>query len=137
MKLPEKIVDANVILRFFLEDDEVQFAKARSFVQNLELAKDEALMTDIVFAEVVWVLNKVYDIPRPEIAERFSRLINFRGLKTVFGKELYTESLKLYARHSMDIQDILLAALARHKDCSIVTFDKTDFRKLQCKYHEP
>jgi predicted nucleic acid-binding protein len=76
-------------------------------------------------------------VPRPEIAERFSKLINYRGIKTIFSKELYTESLRLYAKHSMDIQDILLAVLARDKDCTIVTFDESDFRKLQCKHSEP
>jgi predicted nucleic-acid-binding protein len=137
MRLPEKIVDANVILRFFLEDDEEQFVKAKPFIQRLELAKEEALITDIVFAEIVWVLNKVYDVPRPEIAERFSKLINYKGIKTVFSKELYVEGLKLYAKQSMDIQDILLAVLAGDKDCTIVTFDKSDFKKLHCKYSEP
>jgi predicted nucleic acid-binding protein len=137
MKLPEKVIDANVILRFFLEDDEEQFRKTKPFFQRLELSKEEALITDIVFAEVVWVLNKVYGIPRPEIAEKFSRVINYRGVKTVFGKELYAESLRLYAKHSMDIQDLLLAVLARDRDCTIVTFDKSDFRRLQCKHSEP
>ncbi len=137
MKLPEKVIDANVILRFFLEDDEEQFKKTKPFFQKLELAKEEALITDIVFAEVVWVSNKVYDIPRPEIAERFSKLINYRGIKTVFRKELYIESLGLYAKHSIDIQDILLAIFARDRDSTIVTFDKSDFRKLQCKHTEP
>ncbi len=137
MKLPEKVIDANVILRFLLEDDEEQFIKTKPFMQRLELAKEEALITDIVFAEVVWVLNKVYNIPRPEISEKFSKLINFKGIKTVFSKELYTESLRLYAKHPMDIQDILLAVVAGDKECTVVTFDKSDFRKLQCKYREP
>lgn len=137
MKLPEKVIDANVILRFFLEDEEAQFKKATSFVRNLELGNDEALVTDIVFAEVIWVLHKVYGVPRSEIAERLSRLINYRGIRTVFGKDLYIESLKLYAEHSMDIQDILLAVLARAKNCTIVTFDKSDFKRLQCTYEEP
>jgi len=29
MKLPEKVIDAKVILRFFLEDDEDQFRKTK------------------------------------------------------------------------------------------------------------
>ena len=137
MKLPEKVIDANVILRFFLQDDEDQFRKTKPFIQRLELAKDEALITDIVFAEVVWVLNKVYDVPRSEIAEKFSKLINYKGIKTTFRKELYTESLRLYAKHSIDIQDILLAVLARDNGCTVVTFDQSDFRKLQCKHTDP
>jgi predicted nucleic acid-binding protein len=137
MKLREKVIDANVILRFFLEDDEDQFRKTKPFMQRLELSKDEALLTDIVFSEVVWVLHKVYEVPRREISDRFSRLINYKGIKTIFSKEFYTESLRLYAKHSIDIQDILLAVLAKEKDCTIVTFDDTDFNKLQCRHIEP
>ena len=137
MKLPEKLVDANVILRFFLGDDEEQSGKTKPFFQRLELAKEEALITDIAFAEVVWVLNKVYEIPRTEIAERFSSLINYKGIKTFLRKELYVESMGLYAKHSMDIQDILLAVLARDRDCTVITFDKSDFKKLQCRHSEP
>jgi predicted nucleic-acid-binding protein len=127
----------SVILRFFLGDDAAQSVRAKSFVQRLELGKDEALITDIVFAEVVWVLGKVYEVPRTEIAERFSKLINYRGVKMVFGKDLYEESLRLYAKHAADIQDILLAALARQKDRTVITFDRTDYTKLHCKYREP
>lgn len=50
MKLPGKFIDANVILRFFLEDGEEQFRKTKPFFQRLELAKEDALITDIVFA---------------------------------------------------------------------------------------
>jgi predicted nucleic acid-binding protein len=137
MKLPGKIVDANIILRFFLKDDDDQFLKARAFIQKLELGKEEAFLTDIVFAEVVWVLNKVYEIHRSEISEKFTKLINYRGVKTFFPKELYPEALKLYAKHSMDIQDILLALLSRQTKATIITFDKTDFKKLACGYEEP
>lgn len=137
MKLPRNIIDTNIILRFFLQDDEEQFLKAKSFIQKLELGKEEALLTDIVFAEVVWVLHKVYEIPRQEISVRFSRLINYRGILMVFSKVIYTEGLKLYAKHSIDIQDILLALLSKHGNSTIITFDKSDFRKLQCAYEEP
>ncbi|MBI5211886.1 MAG: PIN domain-containing protein [Nitrospirae bacterium] len=137
MKLPKKIIDANVILRFFLEDDTGQFLKAKAFMQKLETAQEEALITEIVFAEVVWVLSKVYNIPRREISDKFSGVINYKGIKTSPDKKLFIESLKLYAEHSMDIQDIFLAVVARNNDCSIVTFDRTDFKKLHCSYEEP
>jgi predicted nucleic-acid-binding protein len=137
MKLPGKIVDANVILRFFLEDDEGQFPKTKVFIQNLELGREEALMTEIVFAEIVWVLNKVYSVPRREITDNFSKVMMFKGIKTVLSKEIFIESLKLYAHHSMDIQDIFLAVLSKSSDSLIVTFDKADFKKLRCKHQEP
>lgn len=76
MKLPQKIIDANVILRFFLADDEDKFLKAKEFIKRLEFGEDEALLTEIVFVEIIWVLNKVYNIPRKEISAKCLKLIN-------------------------------------------------------------
>jgi predicted nucleic acid-binding protein len=137
MRLPEKIVDANVILRFFVRDNEEQFLRAKAFIQRLELGKENVLMTEIVFAEVVWVLNKVYEVPRQEIADTFSKVIGYKGIRTMLEKEIFRESLRLYAKHSLDIQDVFLAVLSKNKGCPIITFDKHDFKKLHCDFSEP
>lgn len=137
MKLPKKIIDANVVLRFFLEDDEEKFQKSKEFFRKLEFGEDDALLTEIVFAEVIWVLQKVYSIPRKEITPKLLKLLNYNGIKTVFSKEIFSESLKLYAAHTVDIQDIFLAVLARVKDSKIISFDKTDFKKLKADFEEP
>ena len=137
MRLPEKIVDANVILRFFVRDNEEQFLRAKAFIQRLELGKEDVLMTEIVFAEVVWVLNKVYEVPRQEIADTFSKVIGYQGIRTMLEKEIFQESLRLYAKHSLDIQDVFLAVLSKNKGCPIITFDKHDFKKLHCDFSEP
>lgn len=137
MKLPKKIIDANVILRFFLEDNEEKFLKSKEFFRKLEFGEDDALLTEIVFAEVIWVLQKVYGIPRKDISQKFLKLLNYHGLKTVFSKEVFSESLKWYAVYTVDIQDIFLAVLAKVKDCKIISFDKTDFKKLKADFAEP
>lgn len=65
------------------------------------------------------------------------KLLNYNGLKTVFAKDIFPESLTLYAAHTADIQDTFLAVLAKHKNSTIITFDKTDFRKLKVDFNEP
>ncbi|MDN3513040.1 MAG: PIN domain-containing protein [Candidatus Brocadia sp.] len=137
MKLPEKIIDTNVILRFFLADNEKEFLKTKEFFGRLEFGEDEALLTEIVFVEVIWVLHKVYGIPRKEICLKYKQLLDYKGIKTVFSKEIFLESLNLYALHSIDIQDIFLAVLAKDKDSLIISFDKTDFKKLKANFAEP
>jgi predicted nucleic acid-binding protein len=137
MKLPKKIIDANVILRFFLEDNDEQFKRSKEFFRKLEFGEDDALLTEIVFAEVIWVLQKVYSIPRKEISQKYLILLRYNGIKTVFSKEIFSESLKLYAVHTVDIQDIFLAVLARMNDSKLISFDKTDFKKLKTDFAEP
>ncbi|GJQ44370.1 MAG: type II toxin-antitoxin system VapC family toxin [Candidatus Jettenia sp.] len=100
MKLPQKIIDTNVILRFFLADNEKEFLKTKEFFGKLEFGEDEALLTEIVFVEVIWVLHKVYGIPRKEICLKYKRLVDYKGIKTVFSKEIFLESLNLYTSHS-------------------------------------
>ena len=137
MRLPKKIIDTNVILRFFLEDDEKQFPGACEFIQALEAGNDAALLTEMVFAEVVWVLQKVYAVPRSEIALKFSRIIQGLGIKTITSKAVFIEALKIYAGASIDIQDIFLSVLAQNHSCIVVTFNKKDFKKLGCENVEP
>ena len=137
MKLPPNIIDANVFLRFFLGDDEKQLIQAKAFFQKVEFDQEEALLTEIVFAEVVWVLQKVYSIPRKDIADKLSKVIGYKGLKTIFSKEVFLESLKRYTDTATDIQDIFLASLSKHTNIVIITFDKTDFKKLNAKCSEP
>jgi len=137
MKFPQKIIDANVILRFFLADDEKKFLKAKELFKKIEFGEEEVLLTEIVFVEVMWVLHKVYNVPRKEICSKYLKLLNYKGLKTVFDKEIFSESLILYAEHPIDIQDIFLSVLAKHKEGIIISFDKTDFKKLNANYIEP
>lgn len=49
MKFPKKIIDANVLLRFFLADNPASFSKARNFIGRLEIGQEEALLTVITF----------------------------------------------------------------------------------------
>lgn len=137
MKLPQKLVDANVMLRFFLADDQKQMERACAFVESLEFGKEEALLTDVVFAEVVWVLAKVYKVGRADIAGQFGRVISFPGVKTTYAKEIYRDALQKYESCPADIQDCLLAALAFSGNAEVVTFDRKDFKKLGCRFGEP
>lgn len=137
MKLPQKLVDANVVLRFFLADDQEQMERACSFVESLEFGKEEALLTDVVFAEVVWVLAKVYKVARADIAVQFGRVVGFSGVKTSYAKEVYLSALQKYASSPADIQDCLLASLAIAGSAEVVTFDRRDFKKLGCRFGEP
>ena len=137
MKLPKKIVDANVLLRFLLGDAPEQQEQTCTFLEKLEFGRVEALLTDIVLCEVVWVLAKVYKIDRSAIAEKLGKLLGFIGLKTLFPTELYREAMRGYADTTADIQDCLIAALARSIDAEVITFDRNDYRKLGCLFHEP
>ena len=68
-----QIADANIILRYLLKDDKNQFAQSR-----LILEKNDIFIPFEITAEIVYVLEKVYNISREEISNTLSKLFNYR-----------------------------------------------------------
>ena len=66
-----------------------------------------------------------------------AKVIRFKGIKTLVPKEVFLEALNLYPKSRIDIQDLFLAALSRVNQATIITFDRTDFKKLGVLFTEP
>lgn len=82
---------------------------------------DECFAPDEVIAEVVFVLQKVYKVPREEIANLLSK--SFKYFE-VADEALLKESLFFYARTKLDFVDCILASYASVKKEDVTTFDK-------------
>ena len=57
-----KIVDANIILRYLLNDTEELAIKATDILEN-----NKVLVPNEVIAEIVYVLEKVYKVKNDEL----------------------------------------------------------------------
>ncbi|EKB48629.1 PIN domain-containing protein [Cecembia lonarensis] len=57
-----ELLDANFILRYLLRDNEEHFLVVRDIIE-----KNHLTIPDFIFAETVYVLEKVYKVPRIEI----------------------------------------------------------------------
>ena len=117
-----KLIDANVILRFLIRNDEEQAKKATEFI------KEGAFTIPEVIPEVVYVLSGVYKVNRKEIG---TVLIDFIDNIKVNDKAIIKEALRWYANTSLDYVDCVL--VARHKllDDNIATFDKQLLKALR------
>jgi len=110
------IVDANVVLRYLLKDT-YQAEAAREMIEERGVS-----IPGEVLAEVVYVLEGVYDVPRKRIAETLKRLM---ALPTVRGDrptEILEKALDHYAERNIDYVDALLCAWSSEEE--VATFDK-------------
>lgn len=82
------LIDANVVLRFLLKDNPNQANQAAAIIHN-----GAAVTVDIV-AEVVYVLNGLYQIPRDKIRDAFSVLLQELHADE---KEMILFALELFA----------------------------------------
>jgi predicted nucleic-acid-binding protein len=112
------IVDANIILRYILNDHEELSAKAAEIIEN-----NEVTLTIEVACEVVFVLQKVYQVERVEIQAILSELLQ-EGLVCLEKPELLLKALDCYAETSFDFVDCLLWAYHKVDQAMIFTFDQ-------------
>ena len=90
--------------------------------------KVRAEIPAVVIVECVYVMEKFYRIPKQEIADTLSRILNLPGTVNP-DKSKILEALLNYETSTADIVDCLLAASST-PDRVVVSFDK-DFAKLK------
>ena len=109
------ILDANVILRYLLNDDPVLSSMAR------EAVMEGCETTPEVIAEVVYVLNGYYGVERKAIAQTLTAFLDEIELHE---KNSLLYALTLFAEKSLDFVDCLLAGYHHVAGKEIKTFDK-------------
>lgn len=112
------IVDANVVLRYLLNDIEDQARIATNYLEQHKVN----IPTEVI-AEIVYVLERVYKISRKEISSKLSSLISYPNIE-IENKEVITESFKIYAQRKLDFVDSILCAYKTIRNVEIITFDK-------------
>ncbi len=134
MQPPEKVylIDTNVILRYLLNDHKRFSPKAKAFMQDVAKGLKKAELQSVVVVECVYVMEKFYEIPKSEIVDKLSRILNIKGIVSP-GKSEILDALVKYENSGVDIVDCILAAKSSPQHV-IVSFDK-DFKKLKaiCK----
>ena len=124
-------VDTNVFLRFFVKDVVSQYEKARALFERAEEGKVKLETSELVIAEIVWVLESFYGFARKEVTEVIATLLASRNLK-IANHARISEAVRLYASGNMDFVDACNIAYIKSKGYTkIATFDSKHFKKVE------
>ena len=113
-----KILDANMILRYIIDDNPDMANEVQDIIQNYPV-----LLLPEVIAEVVFVMHSFYKKQRIEIVEGLFIFMDECDMHTNNGNVL-ADGLRLYGETSLDFVDCLLAAYHAQEGHEICTFDK-------------
>ena len=118
-----KVIDANLILRYLLGDPEA------GRVEKLLKSKVKLLLSDVILAEIVWVLDSYYKWDRSKVVESLILLVKLPSIAC--NKFLLVETLMILKQQSsFDFADAYSVALMKSlKIKDIYSFDR-DFDKL-------
>jgi predicted nucleic-acid-binding protein len=92
-------------------------------VRRKILEEHEAFLPSEVVCEVVYVLQKVYGVPREQIRAKLCALLD-EDLITVEKADVLQQALGVYCTRNLDIVDALLWAYHNVDHHQVVTFDE-------------
>ncbi len=129
MKKPEKsLPDTNAIIRYLTKDDEVLYSKAKEFFDRVKNGSCKVIIVESVIAECIYVLTKVYKVPKNEAAASLKDILHYKGVANEDQKELI-RALTLFQDRNIDIVDCILCVKSTNPDLSLFSFDD-DLNKI-------
>jgi uncharacterized protein len=130
----KKVLDTNILIRFFTTDNKVMADKAETLIKNAK--KNELVISDVIIAEIVWVLESFYELPKNEIIEKLEGLLNLD--KFDINKNLLFKTVEYYKDSNISYTDAYLLAFnsLSVKNGTVYSFDK-GLKKVDATVKEP
>lgn len=122
--------DTNVFIRYLTGDPPELAEKSRRLFEQTAKGRIPLFMLDLVAAEIVYVLESVYRLPREDVVTRLLAIANLENL-VIENRAVLLDALSLYESAKLDFTDAYIAAHMKHTGCDkLATFD-TDFKRLR------
>ena len=116
-------LDTNVLVRFLVQDDVAQAKAAQDLMATLTEAEPGLLCREVLI-ELVWVLERAYDLPRPDIARALDGLMEAREL-VIEEADRVALAVDRYRKGGPGFSDQMIALAGQGAGCrATVTFDR-------------
>lgn len=122
-KHPDSLLDANVVLRYLLNDDPAQTDAVRPVFAALRSGEKASLLLESVLAECVYILLDYYDVPKAEVVANLDDILRYPGIVNHDKADL-REALKIFNENPLDFVDCILVAKSRIGELDLISFDE-------------
>ena len=130
MKRQERTLpDTNTVIHYLVADDPVLHARAKEFFDKVKNGLSKATILESVVAECIYVLTKIYLVPRERASASLSDLLHYKGIVNDDQQELI-KALSLFSEYPLDIVDCILCAKTLADNKHLFTFDAAALNKL-------
>jgi predicted nucleic-acid-binding protein len=135
--MKELLLDANVLVRFLVQDDAVQSPAATALLEAAERQECRLHLDGLAIAESVYVLVGHYRRNRRDVAHALLALIQSSGVVTT-NADVVSDALQRFAAVNVDFADAWLAARAAHLGYGVASFERDldrfkDIRRIEPK----
>jgi len=129
--LKNYIIDTNALISFVTDRTPAQQDKIAVVFDRAAQLKVRVLCPQNVLTEFVYVMDKVYSIPKAEIRDIAKAFVNLPGVEIIHEISL-TTLFRFWPEKVPDYGDAVIAALCKDtRGSSVATFDRKFKAKLK------
>ncbi|MDE0268938.1 MAG: PIN domain-containing protein [Acidimicrobiaceae bacterium] len=115
------LLDTSILIRHLTGDPPELAARATTYLATTK----KLILEDLILAEVVYVLESFYKVPRNQTAELARSISTFRNIQTA-DLTLLMRAVEIYEIHRIDFSDAYIAAVAETTGVrNIASFDRS------------
>lgn len=103
-------IDTNLFIRYLTNDDPPKAERVGILLEQAASGVVTLVTTELVIAEVVWVLESAYRLPRGQIAALIRGILASPGVEVINGS-LVSRAIELYDAQGIDFVDAYVASL--------------------------
>lgn len=120
-------IETSVFIRFLVKDDDKKLEECINLFSLVEEGKLIPYISGTVVAEILFVLIRIYKIPKASVIEDIEKIFRFRNI-TIIEKADTPKALSIFKKYSIKFGDCLIATQVPKK-VVLVTYD-ADFSKI-------
>lgn len=126
-------LDSNIFLRYLHADLPQAHQAAKKIFQQIEQGNFKGVLSVLVLNEILWILEKYYQIKREDFVQKILKLIALPGIGIFeLPKRDVIGLVDNWGKSKLDWTDLYLSFCANKNDEPVASFDK-DFKQLEAK----
>ena len=124
------IIDTNALISFVTDRNPDQQQKIAPLFESAANLKALILCHQYVLTEFIYVMDRVYHVPKEEIRRIITDLVDMPGIE-VINEIDFTAVLSCWPDPIPDFGDAVIASVSKIRKSAIVTFDRKFAKNLK------
>lgn len=129
--MKKSFVDTNLFIRYLTNDDPAKADRVEKLLDQAAGGSVKLVTTELVIAEIVWVLESYYEMTNAAIAPLVRGILATPGLEVLNGA-LVGRAVELYEGQGIDFIDGYIAAVMEKNGIDeLYSFDRKHISRLR------
>jgi Predicted nucleic-acid-binding protein, contains PIN domain len=126
----EAFIDTNPFIRYLTNDIPELAQKVENLLEKARKGQIKLITNELIIAEIVWVLESVYDLTKDQIYELLQGIFNTHNLE-IPNKMILKEASEVYKDKNIDFIDAYTVCYMRAKGYkTLISFDKKHMKRV-------